>query len=181
MTSGGMPYSEGMYEDISKVQFAGYYWEPDRPYADILAEYCNYEYCDEVTSEVLELCLCIEQNHAHIANKEDPELSCAERAAELAKTIDAKLPERAKTAWRWRILYIRAMLDAKRYPLFPFGTTEVRERRIFRYFSGDLLLEDEEAQDMFLELWDYYHCLPWNGENHHTLPPYGGTKLTVRY
>jgi hypothetical protein len=32
---------------------------------------------------------------------------------------------------------------------------------------------------MFLELQRYYHCVPHNGENHHTLPPAGGTKLDV--
>jgi hypothetical protein len=36
-----------------------------------------------------------------------------------------------------------------------------------------------QAQALFLELWGYYHCIPHNGENHHTLPPYGGTKLQV--
>ena len=55
----------------------------------------------------------------------------------------------------------------------------VRVARVGAGLSGDRLLEDAEAQAMFLELQRYYHCVPHNGENHHTLPPAGGTKLDV--
>jgi L-ascorbate metabolism protein UlaG (beta-lactamase superfamily) len=33
----------------------GYYWDPDRSWRDILAEYINYEYSADVIDEVLEL------------------------------------------------------------------------------------------------------------------------------
>jgi hypothetical protein len=116
-----------------------------------------------------------------IGNKRDPELCYAERALALAQKIDACLCERVRKSWRWRLLYIRAVLDAKRYAKFPgpYGSEDIKRFRYFRLFSGDLLLDDQEAQALFLELWGYYHCVPHNGENHHTLPPYGGTKLQV--
>ncbi|MBR7181218.1 MAG: hypothetical protein IKD28_00340, partial [Clostridia bacterium] len=79
-----------------------------------------------------------------------------------------------------RILYIRAMLDAKRYrAYYEDGREELKKPLWVMYYSGDLLLEDAEAQELFHELWKHYHCVPHNGENHHTLPPYGGTKLDV--
>ena len=178
--SGGMPYSEGIYEDILKVQCGCYYWHPDRHYRDIIAEYINYEYSAEVTDDVLEMISYIEKNHTHVAEHEPPELDIALRAAELAKSIDARLPEWAKTAWRWRILYIRAIVDGKRYrAYYEDGREELKKPLWVMYYSGDLLLDDAEAQELFHELWKHYHCVPHNGENHHTLPPYGGTKLEV--
>ena len=41
--------------------------------------------------------------------------------------------------------------------------------------SGDYLIEDEEAQNLFRELRMHYHCVEHNGENRWTLPPLGGT------
>ena len=130
--------------------------------------------------DALELMRLIEINHTHIGNKEYPEIEIARKALVLAESINARLPERARAAWRWRILYIRARLDAKRYAALLTDTSDDPKKiKRFKYFSGDLLLEDAEAQEMFLELQRIYHCLPHNGENHHTLPPYGGTKLDV--
>ena len=177
---GGLPYSEGLYEDILKVQWIGYCWHPDKHYSEILAEYISYEYSDAVVEDTLELMRLIEINHTHIGNGEYPELDVAERALSLAESINSRLSERAKIAWRWRILYIRARLDAKRYAALLGDTSDdPKKLKRFVFFSGDLLLEDSEAQEMFLELQRWYHCLPHNGENHHTLPPYGGTKLDV--
>jgi phytoene dehydrogenase-like protein len=180
LVKGGLPYSEGIYEDINKVQYAGYYWEPERRWTDILAEYINYEFAAEAVEDALELMRCIEVNHTHIAEEQPPEEAVFRRAAQLARKIDARLGERARTAWRWRILYIRAMLDEKRYAHLLADTQDDPKKLLrFRFYSGDRLLEDAEAQAMFLELQRYYHCVPHNGENHHTLPPAGGTKLDV--
>ncbi len=177
---GGMPYTEGIYEDISKIQCMGYYWDPERNWRDILGEYINYEYSADVIDEVLEMMLLIERNHTLIAEFKAPDEAAAVRAAELADAVDARLPERARTAWRWRILYVRTQVDKKRYLLYaPKFDTHPRFPAWFQYYSGDLLLDDPEAQALFLELQKWYHCVPHNGENHHTLPPAGGTKLDV--
>ena len=178
--SGGMPYTEGLYEDISKIQCIGYYWHPDRHYSEILSEYIAYEYGDDVIEDTLDLMRLIEINHTHIGNGEYPELHVAENALDLALSINRRLSDKAKRNWRWRILFIRARLDVKRYGALMADTSDdPKKLKRFMFFGGDYLLEDQEAQDMFYELWGYYHCLPHNGENHHTLPPYGGTKLDV--
>ncbi|MBR7181465.1 MAG: hypothetical protein IKD28_01615, partial [Clostridia bacterium] len=180
LLSGGMPYSEGIYEDVLKVQCGGYYWHPDRHYRDILAEYISYEYSAEVVEDCLELMRLIEINHTHIGEDEMPDMAVANKALALAKSIDARLDERAKKAWRWRILYIRAVVDQKRYQALVDDPSDDPKKIVrFHYYSGDRLLDDAEAQELFHELWKHYHCVPRNGENHHTLPPYGGTKLDV--
>ncbi|MBQ8258702.1 MAG: hypothetical protein IJY97_03985 [Clostridia bacterium] len=178
--SGGIPYTEGLYEDISKVQWIGYYWHPEKHYSEILAEYVSYEYGEEFVEDAIELMRLIEINHTHIGNREYSEAAVAEKALEIAEYINERLSERAKYSWRWRILYIRARLDQKRYAaLLADKSDDPKKIKRFTFYSGDLLLEDAEAQEMFLELQGYYHCIPHNGENHHTLPPYGGTKLDV--
>ncbi|MBE6589763.1 MAG: hypothetical protein E7643_06250 [Ruminococcaceae bacterium] len=176
LLSGGLPYSEGVYEDISKIQCIGYYWNPDASWQEILSEYIRFEYSPEVVEDVLEMMLCIERNHTHIGNGEEPELGIALRAAELARAADSRLDQRARNAWRWRILYIRAILDEKRYIAYQTAyPNDPKHVKRFSLFSGDLLINDREAQEMFAELQALYHSLPANGLNHFTLPPLGGT------
>ena len=172
---GGMPYSEGKYEDISKVQCVGYYWDPDRSYRDILSEYIGYEYAPDVCDEVLEIMELIEQNHVGVFEEKEPDLAAAARARELAEAVNAKLPEAKRTAWRWRILYLRTLLDEKRYSYYEAHKQEqsVFLRLLVRH-SGDMLVKDEEAQAMFKELCECYKCVDYNGENQWTHPPVNG-------
>lgn len=176
---GGMPYSEGLYEDISKIQFAGYYWEPDRNYRDILAEYINYEYASDVVEEVLEIMENIEVNHVLGATMQQPDLALAIRGEELAKQVDARLCERAKRHWKWRVLYIRAILDRKRYDYYISNNMRGMDAEIkLRYYSGDFLVGDEEAQTMLKELLDWYHMDRAN-KNKSTLPPINGSNYVI--
>jgi hypothetical protein len=176
LLSGGLPYSEGLYEDLTKIQCVGYYWDREATWQKILGEYIRFEYSPEVVDEVLEILLCIERNHTRIGNGEVSVLEDALRAATLAREVDARLSPRARASWRWRILYIRAILDEKRYTAFETAYPNDPKRvKRFSLFSGDLLVEDSEAQEMFAELQALYHSLPPNGLNHFTLPPLGGT------
>lgn len=175
---GGSPYSEGIYEDISKIQFAGYYWNKDISYKESIAEYINYEYQESVTEDALELMLLIEKNQTLIADKKDPDLAAADRAKELAEKIDSELCERAKKCWRWRILYIRAILDYKRYHVFMSKERTERDYIAFLHYSGDLVLADKEAQDLFRELWAYFYTTSTTTmHNAWTMPPLGGTPI----
>ena len=172
---GGLPYSEGIYEDILKVQFSGYYWTPEKNYREILSEYINYEYSSEVCEEVLLLMELIEENHILVATNCQPRLKPALMAKTLADTVNAKLSERAKGAWRWRILYIRAQLDVKRYRYyFDHKMSSQRDLVKLRSRSAILLKDDPEAQEMFRELCQCYCCVDYNTENRWTHPPVNG-------
>lgn len=179
--SGGMPYSEGLYEDISKIQCVSYYWTPDRHYCDILAEYINYEYSDDVVDEVLEMMELIEENHVRVANDKQPNAEMYNRAEEIARSVNERLNSRAKNAWRWRLLYIRAIIDKVIYQYHvdhDYGRTvegmqsEMKVKRygqetilkdhevtlhVLRKTKEWYLSESEEAMQLVEELCDLYH------------------------
>ena len=167
--SGGMPYSEGKFEDLTKVQWAGYYWDAERNYTDILKEYAAYEYSADVAEDAVRLMELIEVNHAGYACGKPIDMTVSRCARELADSIDRRLPERAKTAWRWRLLYLRAQLDERRYAYLSAheGTSD------FRYTNVSLK-DDPVAQTMLQELCRIYRCVDYNGENHWTHPPTNG-------
>ena len=172
---GGMPYSEGIYEDILKIQWAGYYWNKDASYREILAEYIGYYYETERVDEMIEIMELIEDNHAALADNTPPDMEKARRALALARTVDEALSPLVRTAWRWRLLYIRAILDVKRYAYFyehKLGGAHVFWN--MRRRTGNYLKDDEEAQELFRELCAFYHCVDYNGQNRWTHPPVGG-------
>lgn len=176
---GGQPYSEGIYEDILKIQFVGYYWEPNKSYRDILAEYINYEYSGAEIEPILEMMELIEGNHVLVGHESIPNLESALKAAEIAEKADEQMHDRAKKSWRWRILYARAIIDKKRYEYFvKNGMTSREYIEDLRHYSGEYLLDDNEAQSLFKELRELYHCVEFNNKNQYTLPPWkGGTVL----
>lgn len=170
--SGGMPYSEGMYEDISKIQWVGYYFEPDKDYKDILKEYISYEYSDEVVDEVIEMMELIEENHVRVAKEHKPLMEATIRADELADKVDGLLSEKAKTAWRWRILYIRAKIDRMIYEVY-FKKYQNVERDLYELKKTRewYLADNEEAQVLLQELCKYYHTIDLFEWNKWTFPP----------
>ena len=129
--SGGFPYSEGIFDDINKVIFAGLYWDSKTPVEKTLKEYIAYEYSHKAIDSILKVIKILEQNHHYRwwpGELEDVKLTMdwfpskgsksqadpgAEEAFYLVKQADAKMPKWARKSWRWRILYIRAMLDAE--------------------------------------------------------------------
>lgn len=168
---GGMPYSEGLYEDILKIQCVGYYWEPDKHYRDILAEYINYEYAQDVCDDVLEMMELIEDNHVAVANEEEPDMEKSSRVLALVEKVNNQLSERAKTSWRWRLLYIRAVMDQITYEYY-YEHRDKIERAIYytRHMTGEFYYNNEKAQELMQELCRMYHCVSFNKENHSTLP-----------
>lgn len=130
-SSGGFPYSEGIFEDINKVVYAQAYWNTKTTMEETLKEYIAYEYLPEITGEALGVIRTLEQNHhwrywpgelegvklgmnwfpsRDAKPQADPG---AEEAYAAVKKADAQLPAWARNSWRWRILYIRAMLDSE--------------------------------------------------------------------
>ncbi len=128
--AGGFPYSEGIYEDITKVVFSQFYWG-DRPAEETLREYIAFEYSPEVVDEMLTVIATLEQNH-HLRwwpgelegvkldqdwfpsrgalPQPDPG---AEEAYATVRRLEAGLTAQARTSWRWRLVFLRALLDAE--------------------------------------------------------------------
>jgi len=201
--SGGMPYSEGMYEDISKVQYIGYYWDKNRDYRDTMKEYINYEYSGEVYEDVLEMMELIELNHVGVAKRQEPDMEAAIRADEIARSVQQRLSERAAKSWRWRILYIRARIDLM---VFNFYQGKGKEMSFTNTWTGNMkdadgtivkpgetisalglmwrtpkeyLEDNQEAQELMQELCGYYHCVDEDPvkNNKYTLPPVKNGKV----
>ena len=129
-SSGGFPYSEGIYEDITKVVLSQLYWN-DRPAAETLREYAAFEYSPDVVDEIVKVIATLEQNHhwrwwpgelegvkltmdwlpsRGVQPQGDPG---AEEAYATMRQVAAKLSPQAQRSWRWRVLYLRALLDAE--------------------------------------------------------------------
>lgn len=107
---GGWPYSEGIYEDLNKVFWARFYWNPAEATDDALGEYAAYYLGPRVRAQAVRLFHLLEQDHERngwsVHN-----LSRAAEAWALAQRVDARLAPWARSSWRWRLLFIRAAVD----------------------------------------------------------------------
>jgi hypothetical protein len=132
LQAGGFPYSEGIFEDINKALSAQLYWDPSQKVADILREYIAYEFSPQADESLLEAIRLLERTLPRQRFEETgevfgytsrhlPELSQVrfvieqpegvEQAFNLLQQADEQLPERARRSWRWRILYLRGLID----------------------------------------------------------------------
>jgi hypothetical protein len=118
--SGGFPYSEGIYEDINKTMVAQLYWDPDKPTEQTLREYVAFYFSPDVVDPVSRALDTLEHNLQRsrqdadgvtrfvLANKDG-----AEEAFRLISQSDSKLPARVRSSWRWRVVYLRALIDSE--------------------------------------------------------------------
>lgn len=149
---GGFPYSEGIYEDMSKAIVLQFYWNRDQTARATLEEYIAYEFGSGVTEDVLALVELLESAASRAFRKEPADKEAVERAFALAEGVHARLPEWARSSWRWEILHLRALLD--------------RER-----FAG-AGLESPAAETALLRLVEIYHCqLETDDPYHHRVRP----------
>jgi hypothetical protein len=128
-----------------------------------------------VCEEVLEIMELIEINHVIVGGcmLRSPALEVAQRAAKLAEAVDAKLTERAKKAWRWRILYIRAKIDEIIYQYFLEHFESNDKAAIYELHKTPkkFLEHSDEAQKLLHELVEIYHCIPCPAEYCRVYPP----------
>ena len=136
--AGGFPYSEGIFEDLNKVVLLQSYWDGQRPAAEIVREYIAAEFSPAVVADVAaaialteknlgaELCITIgdrdymvyhfmaalQGGQAYQLRYKLPTFLQAAECQELFKRAEAQLPTAARQSWRWRVLAIRAALDA---------------------------------------------------------------------
>lgn len=133
---GNFPYSEGIFEDVNKVLTLGFAsGRYDSAYS-ILLDYIRYEFCTPHPEAVAELMYDMEEtlprhrvtSDGRIADWCTKEISSdtefhfvftnpekIDSVYRRALQINASLPKNLRTCWRWRILYLRAVID---YHLF---------------------------------------------------------------
>ena len=120
---GGFPYSEGLFEDLTKVVISQFYFS-DRPATETVREYIAFEYSPEVVDEIAGVVATLEKNHhwrwwpgkldgvkldlnwfpsRGAAPQADPG---AEEAYATVRQVDAELTPQARQSWRWRQLYL---------------------------------------------------------------------------
>lgn len=113
VAAGGFPYSEGIYEDLNKVICLGLQWQKDRPVEEILREYIGCEYSARTTDDLLAALAALERNHVRDIRDGAAEFSgtadTLARVERAASTLTAQVCE----GWRWRILYLRALIDSE--------------------------------------------------------------------
>lgn len=137
LADGGMPYSEGIYEDFNKIIYANFYWNGNNDIDQAVKEYCNFEFGYEDSQYFMKAVDVLEKNHstnynyADIVNKypeyvalglkpiksrpglmglkvyqTDPKI-----AYDICKSMDDQMPEWGRKSWRWRIMFLRALID----------------------------------------------------------------------
>jgi hypothetical protein len=127
---GGFPYSEGIYEDLNKVVFTQFYWDSERDAYDIIREYLAYELSASVATKMTGVIRILEQNHHYRwwpGGKRDYNFPGHElwwkppkgtprdvdtgEAWDIVQSASPQLSAYSRSSWRWRILYLRALLD----------------------------------------------------------------------
>ncbi len=115
---GGLPYSEGFYEEINKVIMLRYYRDGQSA-SDSVREYLSYEF--GLTGELLDnahqaimdmeetLYRGFEPGHRYPIN-EPAKVESIEKAILEA---DASLPEEIRNGKKWQMIYLRAVIDGE--------------------------------------------------------------------
>lgn len=144
---GGVPYSEGIFDDMNKAMCQQFYWDFEQPTMSTIREYIGYEYSPAVVGSVSKAIELLEQNHMRkmvVEKKINPSGSpflygvytggckieflntdrsplnergrlklaqTSDEAFKLLQEAETQMTPHAKANWRWRILYLRALID----------------------------------------------------------------------
>ena len=160
-------YSEGIFEDVNKMVVNGMYIDPKRTANDVLADYARYELpgCDP--SDFVALCAKLENIYetAHIIvylTYGDPKelerrLAVAREARSLAEKIDRSILPTMRRCWRWRQLYLRALIDEAIY-----ATRDVRTPSVIPAYKELAALYHAERQvtGLYNGNWEGWTCPP---------------------
>lgn len=136
---GGMPYSEGIFEDINKVVMLRFYRD-NQPAADTVREYLAYEFglsgvmLEQMQQAVMDMEETLEREHAVPYKRADngdwvkkkPEelltephryiIKHPDKVLQIEQTVseaDKTLPEAVRSGIKWQLLYLRAKIDGE--------------------------------------------------------------------
>jgi len=158
--SGGFVYSEGIYEDMNKAVVSQLYWHGEADWKETLRQYARYDLGITEAADLIEMISLFEKTQSDVAGKGFCDTALSDKAFELARKIDDKLPEWAKKAWRWRIIYLRALIDAQRYRTAEKLNTQTSWSELK---WKELLAGNAAVQAAFGEIIEIFHCMKKDG------------------
>ena len=119
---GGLPYSEGLYEDLNKVLTLRFY-QDNQSAVDTVREYLTWEFglegalLEDVTHAIFDMEETLPRDHdVKVVGDHRYVIRHPEKAASIEETFrraDAALPEKIRSSKRWRQLYLRAVIDGE--------------------------------------------------------------------
>lgn len=118
---GGFPYSEGIFEDINKWLSLGYYTGLYENNTDALRDYIRFEYWTEDTKDTEDILRAIQLSESTLRRGFERldtgwrfpirDGTAVREVHRIITTIDKTLPKSVRASWKWRILYLRAVID----------------------------------------------------------------------
>ena len=125
---GCLPYSEGIYEDVNKVMILGRVSGLITDEFEAYEKYAKLEFSPALAKDIAKLLKAEDDGLLRVRMDDEAEVpgtvsvrfgiyfvKYIDYAFELAKSIDARLDERTKSGWKWRIIYLRAAIDFELY------------------------------------------------------------------
>jgi hypothetical protein len=118
--SGGIPYSEGIFEDMNKAICSQLFWEPERPAIETEKEYIAFYFSPAVVDGVVRAVEIMERNLERKREEKDgvvrwvmKNTEGTEEALRLIGEAEKALTPRVRRSWRWRLLAVRALVDSE--------------------------------------------------------------------
>lgn len=121
---GGFPYSEGLYEDMNKIICCRLYWDRHTTADDAAKEYIAYEYSPSFVEPIFQAVKLMQSTYVRIASGAEKGCPAGDEARyviqrtegigeayELLTQVEMQLEPRVRNSWRWRILYLRSVID----------------------------------------------------------------------
>ncbi len=153
---GGFVYSEGIYEDINKAVVSQLYWHGEADWQETLRQYARYELGMKDAADFIEIISLFDKTQSVVVEKGFCDTALSDRAFELTELLDEKLPIWAKKAWRWRITYLRALIDEARYKIAKELNTQASWNELE---WKELLADNAPVQAAFREIIEIFHCM----------------------
>jgi len=116
--AGGFPYSEGIYEDMNKIICSQLYWDSDMTAEEAIRAYISYEYSATMVDEIARAVNLMQATYirtittwGEAARFVIQSTDGIDETYEILSKVDQNLDLKVRQSWRWRVLYLRALID----------------------------------------------------------------------
>ena len=106
-TDGFLSYSDGVHDDLNKVVWARFAWNPETPVEEIVSEYCKFFFGAELEQAAEDGVFMLEKNwEGPLRNNE-----VVEETFHHWQKLEKENPQVLRN-WRWQLFLLRAYYDA---------------------------------------------------------------------